>query len=85
MSSLAAKDLRKYLRNAPNFKATLVGKKRRVPLKVLSISSDKEWLKYLKDTHGLIDSPRRLDSDGFRYWHDIFVLKLTPKHSDERL
>lgn len=77
MSSVGQKDFDEYLAQHPEIKAEEIGQRRRVPLKILDVSIDQSWIKFLKEEHGLIDSSELLRSEGFRYWHDIYVVKLT--------
>ncbi len=78
MSSLAEKDFAAYQEEFPQYSVTEVGQRRKVPLKILSISENRDWIQFLIDEHGLIFDPELGKTAGFSYWHEIYTLKLVP-------
>jgi hypothetical protein len=76
MSSLAQRDLAEYLAANPQVEATTIGTPREVPLKILAINEDRDWLDFLRAEHGLIVSEERAHATGFPMWHAISVVKL---------
>lgn len=77
MSNLADKDLAEYLAANPRVKMHVIGTPREVPLKILNVNENKEWIEFLKRDHGLVCSEERLKNEGFEFWHTISVVKLT--------
>lgn len=76
MSSLAEKDLQEYLLSHPEVNVSPVGERKRVPLKILAVNENKEWIDFLIREHGLIYNPDSEKSGGFPFWHEIYTLKL---------
>ena len=77
MSSLAAKDVQAYRRANPALHIETVGAPRDVPLKILQVNEQQEWITFLEQEHGLLRSPERLAAEGFEFWHTLSVLKIT--------
>jgi methylase of polypeptide subunit release factors len=77
MSSLAERDLQTYLAQTERVAVERLGTPKEVPLKILAVNENQEWLAFLEREHGLVRSPKRLKEEGYEFWHTLSVLKLT--------
>lgn len=77
MSSLAGGDLSRYLESATGIYVRRVGEPLRVPLKILNVNENREWIDFLAAECGLIRSLELLEQTGFELWHELSVLKIT--------
>ena len=66
-----------YRRANPALHIETVGAPRDVPLKILQVNEQQEWITFLEQEHGLMRSPERLAAEGFEFWHTLSVLKIT--------
>ncbi|KKQ34044.1 MAG: hypothetical protein US50_C0064G0006 [Candidatus Nomurabacteria bacterium GW2011_GWB1_37_5] len=71
-SSLCEKEFKNYVKEA-GIKYEVM-EKMRVPLKVLPVLNNKEWMKYLTKTGKL----KKHHEKGYHYWQTIYIVKIQP-------
>ncbi len=69
-SSLCEKDAKKFIKQSGLKSRTLI--KMRVPLKVLPVLNNKEWMKFLYEKTGLRKEPHQ----GYIYWQTLNIVEL---------